>query len=235
MQVRASCGAIVFREPRSIRCWVRSRSLSHVRGYDLDPASNVVEVCVSYLRRKLGSGRVGTVQGMGTRSTRRRSARARRDRRAHERRSWSTPGQGADRNTRNSTVRVRRPGVALTSKDAGRRGARTISDKEEVDGSSPSRPTPKPPRQRGFAVFRDGSVTARNGSPVLSREGATSPIVPAPHGEPNVCGSPMPFEAWSGPPGSRIARTPASRCTRALASAFSRDDAPSGAGLASAR
>ena len=46
---------------------------------------------------------------------------------------------------------------------------------------------------------------------------------------------PIPFEVWLGLPGSRIRRTPVSRCARALASAFSRAAAPSGAGLARAR
>jgi DNA-binding response OmpR family regulator len=39
--------------------------LSLVWGYDFDPGSNVVEVYVSYLRRKLGRERIQTVRGMG--------------------------------------------------------------------------------------------------------------------------------------------------------------------------
>jgi DNA-binding response OmpR family regulator len=39
--------------------------LSQVWGYDFDPGSNVVEVYVSYLRRKLGRDRIQTVRGMG--------------------------------------------------------------------------------------------------------------------------------------------------------------------------
>ena len=39
--------------------------LSQVWGYDFDPGSNVVEVYVSYLRRKLGRERIQTVRGMG--------------------------------------------------------------------------------------------------------------------------------------------------------------------------
>ena len=38
--------------------------LSHVWGYDYDPGSNVVEVYVGYLRRKLGEGRIETVRGI---------------------------------------------------------------------------------------------------------------------------------------------------------------------------
>jgi DNA-binding response OmpR family regulator len=45
----------------------REQLLSHVWGYDFDPGSNVVEVYVRYLRRKLGDGRIETVRGMGYR------------------------------------------------------------------------------------------------------------------------------------------------------------------------
>jgi two-component system copper resistance phosphate regulon response regulator CusR len=47
----------------------REQLLSHVWGYDYDPGSNVVEVYVRYLRRKLGSDRIATVRGMGYRLT----------------------------------------------------------------------------------------------------------------------------------------------------------------------
>lgn len=43
----------------------REQLLSHVWGYDFDPASNVVDVYVGYLRRKLGEGTIETVRGMG--------------------------------------------------------------------------------------------------------------------------------------------------------------------------
>jgi DNA-binding response OmpR family regulator len=43
----------------------REQLLSHVWGYDFDPGSNVVDVYVGYLRRKLGSQRIVTVRGMG--------------------------------------------------------------------------------------------------------------------------------------------------------------------------
>ena len=63
---------------RSSRCWRRScatrarccsreQLLSHVWGYDFDPGSNVVDVYVGYLRRKLGGERFETVRGMGYR------------------------------------------------------------------------------------------------------------------------------------------------------------------------
>jgi DNA-binding response OmpR family regulator len=43
----------------------REQLLSHVWGYDFDPGSNVVDVYVGYLRRKLGKDRIVTVRGMG--------------------------------------------------------------------------------------------------------------------------------------------------------------------------
>ena len=45
----------------------REQFLSHVWGYDFDPGSNVVEVYVRYLRRKMGNDRIKTVRGMGYR------------------------------------------------------------------------------------------------------------------------------------------------------------------------
>ena len=45
----------------------REQLLSHVWGYDYDPGSNVVDVYVGYLRKKLGEGRIATVRGMGYR------------------------------------------------------------------------------------------------------------------------------------------------------------------------
>lgn len=45
----------------------REQLLSHVWGYDFDPGSNVVDVYVGYLRKKLGDGVIETVRGMGYR------------------------------------------------------------------------------------------------------------------------------------------------------------------------
>jgi len=45
----------------------REQLLARVWGYDFDPGSNVVEVYVGYLRRKLGAARITTVRGMGYR------------------------------------------------------------------------------------------------------------------------------------------------------------------------
>jgi DNA-binding response OmpR family regulator len=45
----------------------REQLLSHVWGYEFDPGSNVVDVYVGYLRKKLGSDAIRTVRGMGYR------------------------------------------------------------------------------------------------------------------------------------------------------------------------
>ncbi|MBD2776576.1 response regulator transcription factor [Iningainema tapete] len=45
----------------------REQLLSQVWGYDYDPGSNVVDVCVGYLRKKLGHNYIETVRGMGYR------------------------------------------------------------------------------------------------------------------------------------------------------------------------
>ena len=45
----------------------REQLLSRVWGYDFDPGSNVVDVYVRYLRKKLGAERFETVRGMGYR------------------------------------------------------------------------------------------------------------------------------------------------------------------------
>ncbi|MDP9849138.1 response regulator transcription factor [Streptosporangium lutulentum] len=45
----------------------REQLLSHVWGFDFDPGSNVVDVYVRYLRRKLGTERIETVRGSGYR------------------------------------------------------------------------------------------------------------------------------------------------------------------------
>jgi DNA-binding response OmpR family regulator len=45
----------------------RQQLLSAVWSYDVDPGSNIVDVYVGCLRRKLGPGRIATVRGMGYR------------------------------------------------------------------------------------------------------------------------------------------------------------------------
>jgi DNA-binding response OmpR family regulator len=54
-----------FRHPGQVLA--REQLLSHVWGYDFDPRSNVVDVYVGYLRRKLGKDRIASVRGMGYR------------------------------------------------------------------------------------------------------------------------------------------------------------------------
>lgn len=45
----------------------REQLLSLVWGYDFDPGSNVVDVYIGYLRKKLGSATITTLRGMGYR------------------------------------------------------------------------------------------------------------------------------------------------------------------------
>jgi DNA-binding response OmpR family regulator len=45
----------------------REQLLSHVWGFDFDPGSNVVDVYVRYLRKKIGAERIETLRGTGYR------------------------------------------------------------------------------------------------------------------------------------------------------------------------
>lgn len=45
----------------------REQLLNHVWGYDYDPGSNIVDVYVGYLRKKLGDDLIETVRGVGYR------------------------------------------------------------------------------------------------------------------------------------------------------------------------
>jgi two-component system, OmpR family, copper resistance phosphate regulon response regulator CusR len=54
-----------FRHPGQVLS--REQLLSHVWGYDFDPGSNVVDVYVGYLRKKLGKDLITSVRGMGYR------------------------------------------------------------------------------------------------------------------------------------------------------------------------
>jgi DNA-binding response OmpR family regulator len=54
-----------FRHPGQVLS--REQLLSQVWGYDFDPRSNVVDVYVGYLRKKLGKARIVSVRGMGYR------------------------------------------------------------------------------------------------------------------------------------------------------------------------
>jgi two-component system, OmpR family, copper resistance phosphate regulon response regulator CusR len=54
-----------FRHPGQVLS--REQLLSHVWGYDYDPGSNIVDVYVGYLRKKIGDARIKTIRGMGYR------------------------------------------------------------------------------------------------------------------------------------------------------------------------
>jgi DNA-binding response OmpR family regulator len=54
-----------FRHPGQVLS--REQLLDRVWGFDHDPGSNVVDVYVGYLRKKLGADRIATVRGMGYR------------------------------------------------------------------------------------------------------------------------------------------------------------------------
>jgi DNA-binding response OmpR family regulator len=56
---------VFFRHPGQVLS--REQLLSQVWGYDFDPGSNIVDVYVGYLRRKLGKGLIASVRGMGYR------------------------------------------------------------------------------------------------------------------------------------------------------------------------
>ena len=56
---------------------------------------------------------------------------------------WSTSGQGADRTRQDLTALVLQPVSPVTCEHAGHSPAAGFPDKEEADGSSPSRPTRK--------------------------------------------------------------------------------------------
>jgi DNA-binding response OmpR family regulator len=56
---------VLMRHPGHVLA--REQLLSHVWGYDHDPGSNVVDVYVGYLRRKLGEQVIETVRGVGYR------------------------------------------------------------------------------------------------------------------------------------------------------------------------
>jgi DNA-binding response OmpR family regulator len=56
---------LFFRNQRQVLS--RTQILSHVWGYDYEPDSNIVDVYVGYLRKKLGKTRLVTVRGMGYR------------------------------------------------------------------------------------------------------------------------------------------------------------------------
>jgi DNA-binding response OmpR family regulator len=56
---------LLLRHPDQVLA--REQILSHVWGFDFDPGSNVVDVYIRHLRRKLGAEVIETVRGMGYR------------------------------------------------------------------------------------------------------------------------------------------------------------------------
>ncbi|HVM26490.1 MAG TPA: response regulator transcription factor [Mycobacteriales bacterium] len=56
---------VLLRHPGQVLS--REQLLDRVWGYDYDPGSNVVEVYIGYLRKKLGRDRIVSVRGMGYR------------------------------------------------------------------------------------------------------------------------------------------------------------------------
>jgi len=56
---------VFFRHPGQVLG--REQLLSQVWGYDYDPSSNIIDVYVGYLRRKLGRDRIVSVRGLGYR------------------------------------------------------------------------------------------------------------------------------------------------------------------------
>jgi two-component system copper resistance phosphate regulon response regulator CusR len=56
---------LFFRHPGQVLS--REQLLSHVWGYDFDPGSNIVDVYVGYLRKKVGKKRIASIRGMGYR------------------------------------------------------------------------------------------------------------------------------------------------------------------------
>jgi DNA-binding response OmpR family regulator len=60
---------LFFRRPGEVIS--REELLSHVWGYDFDPGSNVVDVYIRYLRRKIGAEHIETIRGVGYRLARR--------------------------------------------------------------------------------------------------------------------------------------------------------------------
>ena len=56
---------LFFRHPGQVLS--REQILNNVWGYDFDPGSNIVDVYVGYLRKKLGPGAITSVRRMGYR------------------------------------------------------------------------------------------------------------------------------------------------------------------------
>jgi two-component system, OmpR family, response regulator len=60
-----SVAEVLFRHPGHVLS--REQLLSHVWGYDYDPQSNIVDVYIGYLRKKLGHDLITSIRGTGYR------------------------------------------------------------------------------------------------------------------------------------------------------------------------
>jgi DNA-binding response OmpR family regulator len=60
-----SIAEVLFRHPGHVL--TREQLLSHVWGYDYDPKSNIVDVYIGYLRKKLGHDLITSIRGTGYR------------------------------------------------------------------------------------------------------------------------------------------------------------------------
>ncbi|MEM9568129.1 MAG: winged helix-turn-helix domain-containing protein, partial [Cyanobacteria bacterium P01_E01_bin.34] len=56
---------VLLRHPMQVMS--KEQLLSRVWGYDYDPGSNIIEVYIRHLRKKLGSDYIETLRGMGYR------------------------------------------------------------------------------------------------------------------------------------------------------------------------
>ena len=56
---------VLLRHPMQVMS--KEQLLNRVWGYDYDPGSNIIEVYIRHLRRKLGNDAIETVRGMGYR------------------------------------------------------------------------------------------------------------------------------------------------------------------------
>ncbi|MGH8002243.1 MAG: response regulator transcription factor [Brasilonema sp.] len=56
---------VFLRHPMQVMS--REQLLNHIWGYDYDPGSNIVDVYIGHLRKKLGSSRIETIRGIGYR------------------------------------------------------------------------------------------------------------------------------------------------------------------------
>ena len=124
----------------------REQLLSHVWGYDFDPGSNVVDVYVGYLRRKLGTERIETVRGMGYRAgglTGRRAVQQRPHGRQQVGRLEGLLEEGAPRGHARaaSTVSALNPEMSRSGRAPSRRASSSARSRPEPPGITTSVPS----------------------------------------------------------------------------------------------